>query len=262
MSNIKDFADGLHQDVVSDIAESYFGARKNLEDMIKAYGQMVADFGFMVGKLTRAVAALHRLLLDEATAREFYAVLNVDPSRIPFPQDAEADKPVPVPFAFTLGKRYEKCVLRAYDRLRKVVDEYRNGRYFDDPDSPGRKRLTIHYLRLRALAGIINEEVHKVNDEISTTGILRYVKGMDPEQEEREQIMGGMSLTEGGDLDKDMFFASVDFEALNLPDVPELPALKDVEDVIRSFGRRVYAGNREAVVRVIEEMRSASAGKE
>lgn len=263
MSSIKDFADQLQQDVVSDMAESYFSQRKRLEDMINAFRTMVEEFRFMAGKLSDAAVMLHTLLLDTVTAQEFYIALDVLPSCIPFP---EGKSPIPdfgpVPFALTLRGRYAKCVSWAYDRFQKVSDEYLNGRYYDDPELPGRKQLTIHYLRLRALSEYINEEVHKVNEDISTTGMLRYVKKMDPDVAERENIMGNMCLAEGGELDKDMCFSPLDFDSFELPVVQELPPLQEVRDAIRAFCNVLSSTRRADVERIVNKLREASAKSE
>ncbi len=256
MSSIKDFADQLQQDVVSDMAESYFGARKNLEDMITVFDRMVGEFGRMADKLTRAVAALHRLLLDKATARNFYIALEVMPSCIPFPDsDAEMADMDPVPFALSGRGRYTKCVIRAYDRLQKVSDEYLNGRYYDDPEEPGRKRLTIHYLRLRAMAEYINDHIGAVNNRISPTGMLRYVKGMDPDATERQRVMGGSCLPEGGELDKDMCFSPIDFDGLELPVVQELPSAEKVREQIRTFCDELYARRGKEIDPLVDALR-------
>ncbi|BDQ32621.1 hypothetical protein [Pseudodesulfovibrio portus] len=261
MSGIKDFADQLQQDVVSDMAESYFGARKNLEDMINAFDQMVTEFRFMAAKLSKAAAALHKLLLDTDTARNFYIALDILPSCIPFSDnDASEFEPGPVPFAFTGRGRYIKCVVRAYDRFQKVSDEYLNGRYFDDPEHPGRKRLTIHYLRLRAMSQYINDQIHKVNDQISPTGMLRYVKRMNPDVTERERIMGNMCLFEGGELDKDMCFSPMDFSDLKLPVVQDLPPLRKVRDAIRTFCDELYSVRKQDVDPLVADMRKAASG--
>ena len=258
MSNIKDFADQLQQDVVSDMAESYFGARKDLEDMINAFGVMVGEFRSMADRLSVAAATLHALLLDPETARDFYIALDVLPSCIPFPEEAPPVLDLgPIPFALTLKGRYAKCVIRAYDQLQKVSDEYLNGRYFNDPELPGRKRLTIHYLRLRALSEHINEEVRKVNEDISATGMLRYVKGMDPDKTEREQLMGNVCLAEGGELDKDMCFSPLDFDSLELPVIQDLPPLREVRDAIREFCYMLSSTRRDDVERIVNDLRKA-----
>ena len=259
MSNIEDFANQLHQDVVSDIAESYFGARKNLEDMINAFEVMAEELRSIAGNLSKAAATLHKLLLDSTTTCDFYTYLNIEPCCIPFSCEAASTLDLgPVPFAFTCRGRYTKSVIRAYDHFQKASDEYLNGRYFDDPDRPGRKRLTVHYLRLKALSEYINGEVVRVNEQISATGMLRYVKEMDPDKMEREKIMGDVCLLEGGGLDKDMCFTPLDFDSLELPVVQDMPSVREAQDAIRMFCKKLYSTNKHEVERIVDDLRKAA----
>lgn len=257
MSNLKDFADNLQHEVVTDMAESYFGDRKNLEDMIEAFHQLVQDFREEAHKLSEAAGELHHLLLDRQNARDFYISLDIVPSCIPFPEGESSQSQVSPPFALTVAGRYEKSVCRAYDRLQRTADEYLNGRYYNDPDHSGRKRLTVHYLRLRALAEYINGEVERVNKNVSTTGALRFVKRMDPEQAEREDMIGSACLLEGCDLDEEMKFSPIDFDELKLPVVQDLPRLSMVKRAIKQFCKESYVDRKHEIKEVIESMRKA-----
>ena len=57
MTDFKDYADELQQEVVTDMAETYFGARKDIDDMLEVFDKMV-------GELRR-----HEPLLSQAAAR-------------------------------------------------------------------------------------------------------------------------------------------------------------------------------------------------
>lgn len=255
MSNLKDFADNLQHEVVSDMAENYFGDRKNLEDMMNAFQLLVQEFRLNEPVLAEAAARLHYLLLDQQTARNFYIALDIVPSCIPFSDDVMHPHMESIPFSFTMLGRYERCVCSAYEKFQQVADEYVNGRYFDDPDQPGRKRLTVHYLRLRALAEYINDEVKRINENVSATGALRFVKRMDPEQSEREDMIGAACLIDGCGLDEAMKFTPIDFEALELAVVQDLPRLSKVKSVIRQFCKEIYPSRKDDIKRVVESMR-------
>jgi len=244
MSDLKDFADQLQQDVISDMAKSYFGARKDLDNMIEAFNATVSEFRIMVPKLSQAAARLHLLLLNRQTARDFYITLDILPSCIPFTDEAVMPFFDSLPFAFTQLGRYERCVCRAYNLFQKTADEYLNGVYYNDPEHPGRKRLTVHYIRLKALAEHINEEIERINNNMSPSGTLRYVKGMDPVQVEKEKIIGEVCLIEGGALDRDLKFAPIDFEAIKLPVVQDLPPLNKVKESIRRFCKEIYSSHK------------------
>lgn len=255
MSDFEDFANQLQQDVVSEMAETYFCTRKNLDDMIVAFNLMALEFKAMVPKLSQAAARLHLLLLDHATARDFYIALDILPSCIPFNDEVPRPFFHSLPFAFTSLGRFERCVCRSYDLFQKSADEYLNGRYFNDPERPGRKRLTVHYIRLKALAEHINEEVIRVNENLSPSGTLRYVKGMDPTQVAKEKILGEACLIEDCALDRDLRFEPIDFAALELPVVQDLPSLRTVKCAICDFCKAIYPSRKADILKAMISLR-------
>lgn len=255
MDDFRDYADQLQQEVVSDMAESYFGSRKDLEDKIAAFEEMVEEFRLNVPKLFKAASRLHTLLLDKETIRDFYIALDILPSCIPFADESVSSFKMRVPFAFTARGRYERCLCRAYHLFREVADEYLNGHYYNDPDHPGRKRLTVHYLRLKALAEYINEEVEQVNSSLPPSRALEYVKQMDTVQIEREKIMGEACEVEGCALDRDLRFQPIDFEAYKLPVVQDLPSLESVRPAIASFCRDIFPDRRADILELLEPIK-------
>ncbi len=110
MVDFEDFADQLQQEVVTDMAESYFGDRKNLDDMISAFTTMVEEFRHMALKLSRASATLHHLLLDRETAKSFFIALDIVPSCIPFLMIRRVCSLIHCLLRFTGSGRYQKCV--------------------------------------------------------------------------------------------------------------------------------------------------------
>ncbi len=256
MAYFKDYADQLQQEVVSDMAEAYFGARKDIEDMTEAFKRMTEELREQEPLLSQTAARLHCLLLDKDTAKNFYVALDLLPSCIPFTEEVPRPFFDRLPFAFSGLGRYERSIFRAYELLQKAVDNYLNGRYFDDPDQKGRKRLTVHYLRLKALAEHINEEIVRVNST-SLGGTLHYVKTMDPELLRREQVMGdAKGMGDETALNQDMQFTLIDFEKLGLPVVQDLPPLHKVKEAIKAFCKEIYPLRKHDIVRAMESLRS------
>jgi len=253
VSDLKEFADQLQQEVVSDMAETYFGARKDLEQMIEAFGRWVEELRTHGPKLFQAAARLHRLLLDKDTARDFYIALDVVPSCIPFPDEPPRPFFDKLPMALTLLGRYERCVFRAYDLFHLAADEYLNGRYFDDPEHKGRKRLTVHYLRLKALAEHLNGEIEKVNRR-PVCNALQYVKSMDPVKLQHERLMGDLECGGAEALNRDLLFAPIDFDGLGLPVVQDLPSLYKVKGAIKAFCSSIYPARKDDIRRAMDSL--------
>lgn len=252
MADLKEFADRLLGDVVADMADSFFGDRKLLDDKLEAFALMVEEFRPSVDFLKIRVAQMRHLLLDPETAASFFIEIGVAPECV-----WSDDTPVsPLfdssPFAFTDKGRYTKCVKDAYSLLQKSVEEYNHGRYYTAPES-GRKLLTNHYLRLRDLADFLNGEIERVNNAKTPSGTIRYFKGMDTEQGEREKVMGS-----GGDngqsLDDDLSFKPVDFQAMQLPEMQDLPVLKEVEESIDDFCGHLFSQRREEALAAMEQV--------
>jgi hypothetical protein len=260
VSDISDFADQLQADVISDMAESFFGNRKELDNALEAFAIMVEEFQSVIEKLFRAAATLRLLLLDEATADAFCAEIGIDPARIPQAGGASILLCDSLPFALTAKGRYAACVEAVYQQLFEAIQDYLHGHSYNDPKRPGRKRVTIHYKRLEEIAGIINEKIRKANTERSASSVLREVKNMNPEQMEREDLLGDVCYGTGVGLDKDMCFAPIDFEGYRFPEVAELPQTEKIRPALKRFCKRVYSERREAALRAMETLRGKESG--
>lgn len=254
MTNLKGFADQLQGDVISDMADSYFGARKNLDEMLDAFYCMVEELLPVAREVTQALSNIHALLLDDETVRDFYIYIGAEPSCMPSVKEGIKPQSAKTPFALTARKRFFLRVFNAYCELQQVADEYINGRYYTVPGEFGRKRLTLHYLRLRALADYINGQVKRVNEDMSTTSILRHVKGMDPDRERQERIMGDICLMDGCELDRDMCFTPIQFDIFGFPIIQDLPQPEMVKNDIRKFCYELHAKRKEDVAEAISSL--------
>jgi hypothetical protein len=240
MSDFSDYADQLQKEVVSEMAESYFGERRNLDDMITDFNAMGDELRQQIPTLAMGAARLHHLLLDRSLISNFYLELEVDPVCIPFADDVPVPMFGSLPFGLTGAGRYVRCVRKAYDLFQKAVHEYLHGKYYEKAGEKGRKRMTVSYLGLREFASLINAEVSRVNRNRTPSGALRYVKGLDPTQAERERIIGDVSYIDGGGLDVDLGFVPVDFAGLGLSEVQDLAPLFKVRKEISRMCRAIH----------------------
>lgn len=252
MSDIKDFADQLQQEVVSDMAESYFGKRKNIDTMLIAFEEMVQELRKQEEKVLRAAAVLRHLLLDTAGVTQFCEALSLGTLCVPQSEFLPVPSYHSLPFAFTKAGRYRLCVVSAYEHLRKQNDLYLNGQHYTDKQ--GRKRLTTHYLRIQDVCGQINAEIELVNNRMSPSGTLRYVKSMDPMRNEQSNIMGDVCMSEGCSIDSDLTFQPIEFDDYALRVVEELPSLDYVKSSIKSFCSDIYDSRQKDVLIAMESL--------
>lgn len=250
---MKEFADNLQRDVVSEMAEHYFGARKDLERMIEVIDQWVGELKEMEKRVLAAAGRLHHLLLEEEIVREFYIALDILPSCVP-PFDSSPPEPVleKVPFAFTLKGRWTKCVRRAYGELQAEVDEYINGRYYSDKQ--GRKRLTLHYLRLKAMTEYVNDQVEHINKDMAPSEALRYIRSMDSEHVSKEKLVDPCVPEEGCGIDDQLRFRPFDFDSFGLLEIQDLPHPAKVEKDITEFCSAVYPRRKDEIRALMENL--------
>ncbi|MFH1912833.1 MAG: hypothetical protein ABIK45_00970 [Pseudomonadota bacterium] len=238
MADFNEYADQLQKEVVSEMAESYFGDRRNLDDLMADFAIMTGTLRELVSGVERAALRLHHLLLGRQES--FYLALEVDPACVPFGRGA----PVPLfprlPMALTRAGRYVRCVRMSYDLLQRAVNDYLHGHYYVEGGDKGRKQLTVNYLGLKQFAAMIDAEVVRVNHNRTPACTLRYVKAMDPVSAERERLIGDVSYVDGGELDQTLRFAPVCFDELGLPEIQELPPLREVGGLIGQMCRSLY----------------------
>ncbi|WP_319584756.1 hypothetical protein [uncultured Pseudodesulfovibrio sp.] len=255
MSDISDFADQLQADVISDMAESFFGDRKELDNALEAFGLIVRDFLPVIETMFRASATLRLLLLDEETVGGFCAEIGIEADRIPPAEGAAILVRESLPFALTAKGRYVACVEAAYKQLFDAIRDYLHGHYYTDPKQPGRKLLSVHYERLKEISDTINGKIHKANNDRSVSSVLREVKNMNPEQMEREDMLGDVSYGRGEGLDRDMCFMPIDFDGYRFPEVAELPPVEEIRPAMKRFCKKVFSERREAVLKAMDAFR-------
>lgn len=239
MTDFNEYAEQLQKEVVSEMAESYFGDRRNLDDLMEDFAARVEELRRRLPALERAAFRLHHLLLGRA--RSVYVELGVDPACVPFGGGAPTPFFSRLPLALTGAGRYVRCVRKCYDMFQKEVREYLHGRYYSSEGEEGRKRLTVSYLVLREFAARIDAEVVRVNRNRTPTGTLRYVKGMDPVKAEQERLIGDVSYVDGGALDAAMRFAPVEFGRQGLPEIQDIPPVGEVAARLGRLCRTIYA---------------------
>lgn len=244
-SRMESFADSLAQETLVDMAENFFGARKDLDKEIENF-RAQAEKLKAVGEAALGKAnVLHALLLDEETAHDFYFELGIGPGRLFAWVDPAGPKPAfQPPRALTSRGRYVKAVLKAYAEMQEAFDVYLHGRYYLDSRQPGRKRLSVHYNLLRDLAGHINRRIRKVNEGQAPSCVLGFAKSLNVGGLAKERITGATLIGDLRALDHDLAFTPVSCVDLGLKELPELPLPRGVKDVVVGYAGKVHHEHR------------------
>lgn len=241
ISSLEDYSNSLAEETLVEMAESFFGARKSVEEESEHFmdsAGKVKEFGEEA--LDRA-SLLHALLLDPSRVTAFYELLGVKPGQLLEWVDPEHAKLyVKIPFAFTNKGRYAKLLANVYEIVAGLFDEYLNGRYYSPLRHGGRKRLSLHYNLLKDWAGHINRRIRDVNEGMAPSCVLGFAKGLDCSMVEAERITGATLPGYACALDHDLQMPSVNCQALGLKEIPALPPLDQVKDKLLSFAKDVY----------------------
>ena len=146
MNSDKNFSNSLVEEILVDVADTFFATRRHLEEMMDMLQSFVKTLREKEAEVASRAGFLHYLLLHGREAGDFYKSIKVDSVAI-VSESNFSNKAIPekIPFAFTTRGKFIKLVLWAYDVLQKACDEYINGKYYDDPNEKMGKGITVHY---------------------------------------------------------------------------------------------------------------------
>jgi hypothetical protein len=243
MTGIESLSDILAKEALTDIAENFFGARRDMDSQLERFDLLLAEVRARGEAADRAGCLLNFLLLQGWAVDPFYQAIGVDPGEFKLQSRCALDRPPDIPFALTRRGAYSKMVLAAYGEFQRAVDVFLNGENVQDART-GRMRLTPHFQQLLELAVAINARIHDLNSNMSPVCVLQYVKTFDPALMEKEKIVGLAPAGEGCSIDEKLAFRPVDIAAVEALDRPELPPAEAVKDRIEAFCRELFASRK------------------
>ncbi|NJB67614.1 hypothetical protein GGQ74_001254 [Desulfobaculum xiamenense] len=256
-----ELADGLVQETLVEAANTFFGARKNLDEEIEAYRKAADDFAAVEAVVLRKAGALNYLLLEGRAVADFYTAIGVSAPHLvdmPDPAVRDTDDLEPLLVLTTRG-RYVGLVLNAYSALASEVEAYLHGRYYNASDGSGRKLITPNYSHLHKWCGRLNEKIRDVNENHSPSGTLCFVKGLDASLLERQRLSGATFDNYCQELDEELKFKPVECLGMNYIHPPDLPELRAVKRAVTAFARSLYAAHRDEVKRLLTGFATPSA---
>jgi len=247
-------ATALESEVLTEMADTFFGARKNLDDLTEAFMLHVEVLRGLAAKVLSRLSFLRSLLLDPEGESAFFAALGVAPQ---FPQPTPQHglrgwRPDHLPFALLPSSRYVGALLLAYTELAHACEVYLHGEYEDDPESKGRKRLSLNFALLESQCRLLNKRIEKLNGDMAPSSVLQYARNISMEEQPGQ---GAITNALGAEsLDKGLMYHPVDFASLGLWRAPSLPKPEECNKALTAFARAFYASNTEKVRRVLADL--------
>lgn len=254
MNRHKTLADALESEVLTEMAGTFFGTRKALEDLIEDFKILVEDIRAREAKVFSRVFYLRSLLLGPEGEAELFAEIGVpDPfSDSKVHPGSRTWHPDRLPFAIFASTRYVKATLQAYAELRHTCEVYMSGEFEEDPDRRGRKRLSPHYRQLERHCARINERIEKVNTEMTPSSVLQYARNISSEDQPGHGTLSNELGAES--LDQGLMFQKIDFAALGMWTAPSLPPVEACEPAISRFCVRYFKQHGEHIKKVLADL--------
>ncbi|MEE4354881.1 MAG: hypothetical protein V2I97_00325 [Desulfococcaceae bacterium] len=240
----ENYVDGLAEEVLTEMAFSFFGERREVEDAIRVLQQYAQALREKETEVETAARFLAYLAVDTKELEAFYTSAGAEKNI--FPLDKELPDrflPEEMPGAFTAKGVYQKLLLHAYRILQKLCDEYMNGKKAEElaKDDPG--NTDAAYRVFMGMCRIINEKISKINKENRPGQTLRYFKRFRPETEIRENITGGSTFCGSGSecrINQALSFEQIDPDAFGLKIYPELPPADQMKEKIADCCAKVW----------------------
>jgi len=242
-----DFADQLSEEILTEMADRFFGQRKQLDDMLEIFNDSVHKLQQQEIEIARKLASLNHLLLNGKGTGSFFNAIGID---FPEPSDrfeaclTPAVFPESVGWAFCVRRQYLKQVFQAYGELQKICRIYRWGDSGSDNSLMTELSGPVYYQLILEMAQQLNAEIAKVNASISPSCMLSFVKRLNVAESEKEQFTGVIFGRHDSGLDDTMCFSPVDVNTLPITAYPDLPEPGKAKKAIYRFCKDFYDANR------------------
>ncbi|ACV68572.1 hypothetical protein [Desulfohalobium retbaense] len=235
-------ADSLAEETLKEAADSFFGQRRSIENALQEYQAKVEQLREIQKEVFRSQATLYFLLRsgNPPTVRGFYTSIGVDPDAVPIPpENTPPDLGcLRVPWGIRTKSRYGALVRETYAEVVQTAHAYMYGRYYNDPENPRCKRVTVHYKQLERMCREITAKIEQANQFNTPSQALQFSKQLNVEQTEKESLAG---IPLQYNLDEDMAFVAPDFTCARLDAYPDFPKAKEVDSHIKSYAAELYA---------------------
>lgn len=237
MGDAKNFSDSLVEEVLTDVAESFFGARKELDDLSDLFMAYVERLLEEARHVEAVAGRLNHILVRNAVRRKFYGMLGIDQPGPYLDSRFIPEAPrISIPFAITERGRFIKLVLQFTTELQHASETYTRGPA-DADDGTG--EAPVYYNLVRSMCELINEKVCRVRDGMSPACVLQYAKKFDTQHAQQAGVTGATVGTYAH-VDSKFQCRPIDFDQLDLVQFPKLPEADVIRGDIVAFCKQHF----------------------
>jgi hypothetical protein len=272
----------LQDEVMSEMADSFFGARRAIDDEIDLFEAREADVALAGQRALCCCALLYSLLQGEKGAQAFFDMLPVDVAPSGLHDKVRGVRPclfVRLPWGLTRKRRFAGLLCQVYWHVQDAFDRYLNGSgytrsypvqaYAPAAETTGKEPTgsssfsamtgtmgtiqsrTVGWKRYTAWCDEINARIEEVNRNQSPSQVLGMARSMDVAMLSQERVSGTGVDGLVPSMDKSLCLRPVACHLAGVGPLPALPPLGEVEPGIREFAMRFYEQEKDAVDKTI-----------
>ncbi len=252
MGILDEWGDALVEEGLREAADTFFGVRKALDEEIAYFETQAAKLKTQAEEIRSWFAGLNCLLGSQPNSRLLFDALGVTLDDPTLYTHLVCSLQFRRPRSFTRKGLFGKTVWEVYEPLARMIQAYMHGDHYSDPLLPGRVLVSVHHEQLRKHCEEINARIARVNESNRPSESLGFAKRLDQTQVFKESVTGGGGQT--WNLDKDMAFAPLDFDAFKLPAFPDLPVDNRAQSALQACCGRIFDRERSRVDAIMEEV--------
>ena len=252
MGLLEEWGDALVEEGLREAADTFFGARKALDDDIAYFEGQAARLRERGEEIRSWFGGLNCLLGADEGSRRLFDALGVTLEDESLYTLQVCSLQFRRPRSFTRKGLFAKTVWEVYEPLARLIEAYMHGVPYTESGQPGRVMISVNRNHLHKLCDKINEHIRVVNESNRPSESLAFAKKMDQQLMQKEAITGG-----GGEiwsLDSDMAFKPLDFDSYDLPPYPDLPLDSAAQAKLKDCCNSIFESRREHVDEVMDEV--------
>lgn len=255
MAGFKDLSEVLTDEVLSDMAETFFGARIDIDEALEFFHAVSEQLHGKLYSVFSACALIEKVCLGRQGYDDFWLSTGISRDMFYYPAGVQCASLVSGPsFSFTTKGEYIKWFNISYELLAHHVTDYMHGIYRDD--GTGRKVRSANREDFFRMAEEINIKIEKVNKNISASDVLKFTKSLDPAEVKKENIAGCVG-PQCKAIDEEMAFTVITLKDIDFPFFPDLPPRREMASYISEFCSQTYSSEKNRVKELLKSLRES-----
>ncbi|MGD9973431.1 MAG: hypothetical protein AB7S77_10250 [Desulfatirhabdiaceae bacterium] len=253
-TNLDDFTNDLTGEMLSDVADRFFGERVEIDHMQETLDRYIQLLQQDAEKLLEKLAVLDILLLHETGRQSFFDEIGIDRSAFSCPDQPRSAILPTIPKAWTQKQRYVRLALQAYDTFQTACETYQHGGSDIKHDPTDESQPAACVDMIFEMAELINKKIKHANNSMTSECTLQFVRSLDFQASEAENFTGVIPGRYASGITETLCYLPVDITHLPIVSYPVPPRIDRVKNRLIQFWSRFYAENKQAVQHLLQSM--------